>query len=61
MERAEHDLKQLSNTWKNPELQAEKLILEEFSDEKAVYIALMTMKALDYLHSKNVYYGDMKP
>lgn len=35
--------------------------IEEFSDEKAVYIALQTMSALDYLHSKNIYYGDMKP
>lgn len=35
--------------------------LEEFSDEKALYIGFQTLCAIDYLHSKNVYYGDMKP
>lgn len=35
--------------------------LEEFSEEKIVYIALKVMMILDYLHEKNIYYGDLKP
>lgn len=35
--------------------------LEEYSDEKMVYYLLKSMSVIHYLHSKNIYYGDMKP
>ena len=34
---------------------------EDFSEEKMIYITLRTMMALQYLHSRNVIYMDMKP
>ena len=34
---------------------------EDFSEEKIIYIAIRTMIALKYLHSKDVVYMDLKP
>lgn len=34
---------------------------EELTDEKILYIGLQAMNALASLHSKGIYYGDMKP
>ena len=35
--------------------------IEEFSEAKLLYYGISAMKAIQYLHSKNIYYGDMKP
>ena len=35
--------------------------IEEFSEAKLLYLGISTMKSIQYLHSKNIYYGDMKP
>lgn len=35
--------------------------LESFSEEKLAYFCLKALEAVEYLHSQNVYYGDMKP
>ena len=35
--------------------------VDYFSENKVKYFCLKAMEALAYLHSKNVYYGDMKP
>ena len=32
-----------------------------FSEEKLLYFSFKAMEALSYLHSCNIYYGDMKP
>ena len=34
---------------------------EDFSEAKIIYIAIRTMMALQYLHSKDVVYMDLKP
>ena len=47
--------------WKDKELAIKIYRIEEFSEAKLLYIALSTMKAIEYLHSKNIYYGDIKP
>ena len=47
------------NTWNDEELAMESL--EHFSTDKLIYFCLKAMEALLYLHSKDIYYGDMKP
>ena len=37
------------------------LIYEDFSDEKIIYLALKTMMVIQYLHSKDVAFIDLKP
>ena len=59
VESAENDLLSMANIWSNEELQIERL--EHFIPEKLEYICLRAMKALNYLHSINIYYGDLKP
>ena len=34
---------------------------EYYADEKLEYLCFKAMLALNYLHTQNVYYGDMKP
>lgn len=50
VERAECDLFQLIELWENPDIPLQEMKIEEFSEEKALYIAFQTMCALDYLH-----------
>lgn len=38
VERAEFDLEQLTQMWKDPAKQFKEMKLDEFSDEKALYI-----------------------
>ena len=52
-------MKKICNIWQNEKESEEKL--EKFSEEKLCYFCLKAMEALEYLHEKNVYYGDMKP
>ena len=61
IEQAQLDFKQIVETWKNKELAIKDYKIEEFSEAKLLYYGLSTMKAIEYLHSKNIYYGDMKP
>ena len=47
--------------WKDKKLAIKACKIEEYSEAKLLYFALSTMKAIQYLHSNNIYYGDMKP
>ncbi|CDW81251.1 serine threonine protein kinase [Stylonychia lemnae] len=59
IERAQNDLGVISKTWKNPE---ERIKRREFySPEKLAYYCFQSMKAINYLHSRHIYYGDVKP
>ena len=55
------DFQSIVKVWKNKHLAIEDYKIEEFSEEKLLYFAISTMKTIDYLHSQNIYYGDMKP
>ena len=47
---------------KKEEFQKKKIwIYEDFSEEKMIYITLRVMMAIQYLHSKNVVFMDLKP
>ena len=59
IECAERDLAQMCELWVDEK--KGKPYLEFFVDEKLEYIFFRTLKAMQYLHSSNVYYGDMKP
>ncbi len=51
-------LSDLKKIWLNPELS--KKYQEFFSIEKLTYYLFRTCKAVRYLHTKNIYYGDVK-
>lgn len=59
VESAENDLLQMCNAWVDPKMSEEKL--DFFTPQKLEYFCVKTMKALNYLHKQNIYYGDMKP
>lgn len=59
VEQATNDLSKIKSIWLNRDLSFQHQ--EEYSDEKFFYFMLMATKALDYVHSKNVFYCDMKP
>ncbi len=58
MEFATNTIKDLIRIWKDPQRSAKEQ--EYFSPEKLAFQCFQAMKATYYLHSKNVYYGDMK-
>ena len=43
----------------DPELRMKKR--EYYSKEKLAYYCFKAMNIVNYLHSRNIYYGDMKP
>ena len=45
--------------WKDPKESMK--FVEYYSDNKLEYMFWLTLRAMNYLHSENVYYGDMKP
>ena len=59
IESAENDLLNMCKVWGSEEKSEDKV--DFFTPEKLEYICLKAMQALNYLHSKNIYYGDMKP
>ena len=68
VERASCDLIKLCYRWmgrslkkKQKEDKKKVRLYEDFSEEKLFYITIRTMMALQYLHSKNVAYIDLKP
>jgi serine/threonine protein kinase len=58
IEMANNDLSKIIKIWKSAESQNSQ---EKFSEHKLAYFCLKTMEAMCYMHSKNIYYGDMKP
>jgi serine/threonine protein kinase len=58
IERAQKNLQDYVKTWKDPQATIE--AQEFFSEEKLFYIFFKTMQALAFLHSNNIYYGDLK-
>jgi serine/threonine protein kinase len=58
VEQAQRDLRGIVKTWADEKASVEGQ--EVFSVEKLFYIFFKAMQALEYLHSENVYYGDMK-
>ena len=58
VERAKYTLNDLLEIWTDQQKSSE--LLEFFSPEKLSFYFLYGMCSLDYLHSKNIYYGDMK-
>ena len=58
IEQAKHDLNSIVKFWGDEKLSFEKG--EFFTNEKLFYFFFKTCQAIDYLHSQNVYYGDMK-
>ena len=49
----------MTKIWLSEENSEDKL--DFFIPEKLEYFCFKSMQALNYLHSKNIYYGDMKP
>jgi hypothetical protein len=58
VEKAQKNLSDYVKIWKNPRLSMEEQ--EYFSEEKLFYIFFKSMQALEYIHSHNIYYGNMK-
>ena len=58
VEQAKQDLKSTVQIWTDDKQAFEKV--EFFTNEKLFYFIFKTCKAIEYLHSQNVYYGDMK-
>jgi len=58
VEQARNDLSNIVKFW----LDADKCFenLEFYSNEKLFYFLMQACKAIEYCHSQNVYYGDMK-
>ena len=52
-------MKLATETWLKEEKRVKRR--EFYSKEKLAYYCFQAMKALNYLHSRNIYYGDMKP
>ncbi|CDW73119.1 serine threonine protein kinase-like protein [Stylonychia lemnae] len=59
VEKAQRTLDDLLKIWNNPD-QSEKYV-EAYSPEKLAYFFYQALSIIKYLHSKNFYYGDMKP
>lgn len=49
----------IASIWKSEEESRAKV--EFFSEKKLAYFCLKAMEALEYLHTRNMYFGDMKP
>eukprot|EP00347_Sterkiella_histriomuscorum_P003145 403365418 len=59
IERAQNDLSKLWRIWKD---QDESLSKREFySPEKLAFYCFQSMKLINYLHSRSIYQGDIKP
>ena len=59
VECAKNDLNKLLDIWIDKE--KSKFLNEYFAEEKLAFFCLKAMEALSYLHSKKIYFGDMKP
>ena len=59
MEQAQRDLKHIVKFWADRSKGLKNQ--ESYSDEKMIFFFLKALEALLYLHSRGVYYGDMKP
>lgn len=59
VEQAVLDLSKLVEIWKNKDQSEQRL--EQYGEEKLIYIGLRAMQGMDFLHSKNISNGDMKP
>lgn len=59
IERANFDLKNLTQIWGDKQKRSE--YQDYFSAEKFTFYIFQAMKLIDYLHSVNIYYGDVKP
>ena len=59
VEQAQNDLNDVLSIWNDKQQSRDRQ--EKFSLEKLAYFCLKAMEAMNYLHSRNVYFGDMKP
>ena len=59
VEKAKYTFELLIKLWKNPE----KSIIEQdfYHHDKITFYFMQTLMAINYLHSRNIYFGDMKP
>mmetsp|Transcript_25522 Transcript_25522/g.19289 ORF Transcript_25522/g.19289 Transcript_25522/m.19289 type:complete len:114 (+) Transcript_25522:655-996(+) len=58
VKQAKYDLSNIVKAWVNEEKAHDKV--EYFSNEKLFYFLFKSCEAIDYLHSRGLYYGDMK-
>jgi len=58
IEQAKYDLSNIVKAWTTLEKAHDKV--EYFSNEKLFYFIFKACEAVNYLHSQNLYYGDMK-
>ena len=58
-EKAKYSFEILLKLWKNPE----KSMIEQdfYHPDKITFYFMQTLMAINYLHSRNIYFGDMKP
>eukprot|EP00347_Sterkiella_histriomuscorum_P020007 403339455 len=59
VERAQYSLYDLLKIWKSEELSLK--YMEYFSHEKLAYYFYQALEIIEYLHQRDIYYGDMKP
>ncbi|CDW85616.1 serine threonine protein kinase [Stylonychia lemnae] len=59
IERAQNDLHKLFRIWRSSEESFNKR--EFYSTEKLAFYCFQAMKLVNYLHSRNIYHGDIKP
>lgn len=59
IESAKNDLSKVVKVWQNKEDSIKKV--EFYSPNKLTYFCLKAMEAMAYLHTNNIYFGDMKP
>src|SRR5579875_3306431 len=59
IECAKNDLSKVIKIWQDKQKSDEKV--EYFSEKKLAYFCIKAMEAMAYLHSNNIYFGDMKP